>query len=149
MRKAEWVLVISATRARVVRGLPPHGPPAEPELVMRCANRKLRDIMADRQGRVFASRASGRRSAMEYSADPVREDEKEFVREVVALLEAHRLAGDFDGLSVVAGAHMLGLLRQAMPRALAARVRRECRKNLVDVDEAHLPDRLREVLGRL
>lgn len=146
MKDAEWVLVMNASRARVVRGLPLRGAPAEPELVLRAETRRLREIMADRPGRSFSSGARRRRSAMEYASDPVREDERAFVRQVVALLEAHRLAGEFNALSVVAGARMLGLLREAMPRPLAALVRRECRLNLADVDEAHLPERLRQAL---
>lgn len=147
MAADEWVLVMNSSRARVVRGLPPRGAPALPELSMRSPNRRLGEIMADKPGRSFSSGAQGRRSAMDYASDPVREHDLDFARQVVAMLESHRAAGDFASLSVIAAPQMLGLLREAMPPALAALVRRESDKNLAGVDDSVLHDAIRAELA--
>ena len=142
----EWFLVANATRARILRGLPRPGEAAAPELVMRATARKLRDIMADKPGRSFSSASQGRRGAIPYTSDPVAEDERNFVREVVALLETHRLAGDFDRLTVLAAPQTLGLFREEAPPALRARIRAEIAKNLAGIPEGALPAALRAEL---
>lgn len=146
MKNREWVLVMSATRARIVRGLPARGEAAEPELVLRTPSRKLKEIMSDKPGRSYASGSPGRRSAMDYGSDPLRQDEIEFVHQIFALIEAHRRAGEFDSLVVVAAPHMLGLLRQEMPDSLLPLVKREIAKNLAGLTEAALPDVLKKEL---
>lgn len=145
-KKVEWFLVLNAARARIVRGLPAPGEAARAELVLRASHRRLQEIMSDKPGRSFASGSPGRRSAMAYGADPQREDEVDFLHDVIHLLEAHRRAGDFDTLVVVAAPHMLGLLRAEMPPALSAMVRKEIDKNLAGVFEAALPAILRNEL---
>lgn len=145
--KTEWILVMNATRARIIRGLPKHGEPAPSELVVRSESHKLRDIMSDKPGRSFSSGSKGRRSAISYGTDPLREDEMQFVREVVALLDMHRLAGDFDSLVVFSDPHMLGVLRGRLPPALKALIRREVPKNLAGIIETALPEVLKLELG--
>ena len=71
---------------------------------------------------------------MEYPSDPIAEDQREFIRQVIALLESHRRAGDFSRLAIFAEHDMLGLLRQMMPQSLRDMVIREVAKNLL-----HLP----------
>lgn len=147
MKKVEWVLVMNETRARVVRGLPAAGEPARAELVLRAESRKLRDIMSDKPGRSFSSGSGGRRSAIDYGGDPLRQDQIEFVHQTVALLEAHRRAGEFDTLAVVAAPHMLGLLREELSKALTACIGTEISKNLAGIAETELPAVLRRELA--
>ncbi len=86
----------------------------------------------------------GRRSAIEYASDPVAEDQKEFIRQVISLLESHRRAGDFDRLAIFAEHDMLGHLRQMMPQTLAGLVIREVPKNLLH----HSAQDLAEAISR-
>jgi protein required for attachment to host cells len=134
IRKKTWALAMNATHARIVRGLELTGAGRPAELVLRTENRHLKDIMADRPGRSFTSMDGGPRSAMAYAADPIREDQREFVRQVVRMLEAHRLAGDFDALAVCAAPAVTCLLRDEMPSRLAATILGEISRNVM-----HLP----------
>lgn len=139
-----WALVINGARCRVLRGLSAQGEEAPAELVLRSESRNLRDIMSDKPGRSFSSMGGGRRSAMQYASDPVAEDQREFIRQVISLLESHRRAGDFDQLAIFAEHDMLGHLRQMMPQALAELVIREVPKNLLQ----HSAEDLAEVVWR-
>jgi protein required for attachment to host cells len=139
-----WALVIDGARCRVLRGLTTKGDDALAELVLRSEHRNLRDIMSDKPGRSFPSAGGGRRSALEYASDPVAEDQRNFIRQVIALLESHRRASDFDKLAVFAEHGMLGHLRQLLPQSLRDRVIREVPKNFL-----HLPaQELSEVIAR-
>ncbi len=77
---------------------------------------------------------------MEYASDPVGEDQRDFVRQVIALLESHRRAGDFDRLAIFAEHDMLGQLREMMPKALADMVVREVPKNLLHLSAQELAE---------
>lgn len=134
-----WGLAINSARCRIVRGLSDRDDGVPAELVLRSEARSLRDIMADKPGRSFASKGGGRRSAMEYASDPVAEDQREFVRQVIALLESHRLAGEFDKLAIFAEHDILGHLRQLMPKSYRDIVICEVPKNLLHLSEQELP----------
>jgi protein required for attachment to host cells len=135
-----WALVLNGARCRILRGVSRKGDVAPTELVLRSESRNLRDIMSDKPGRSFASAGGGRRSAMEYGSDPVAEDQREFMGQVIALLESHRRAGDFDKLVVFAEHDMLGLLRHMMPQSLADLVIREVPKNLLHLSAQDLAE---------
>ena len=81
---------------------------------------------------------------MEYASDPIAEDQREFIRQVITLLESHRRAGDYDKLAAFAEHDMLGHLRQLMPRTLADIVIREVPKNLLHLS----PQELAEAVAR-
>lgn len=116
-----WALMMNSEQARIMRGLHPdrHVNPATIE--MHTTHKDLRDIMADKPGRVFSS-ADGSRSGMEYHSDPVKDAQRHFVQSVVNTLERHRQQGDFDQLAVFASRDALGMLRDCMPPALAKTV---------------------------
>lgn len=133
-----WALVINAARCRILRGLSTSGEAALAELVLRSEARNLRDIMSDKPGRSFASKGGGRRPSMEYASDPIADDQRDFIRQVTALLESHRRADDFDQLMVFAEHDMLGHLRQLLPRTLADMVIREVPKNLLHLSTQEL-----------
>lgn len=134
-----WGLAMSTTRCRVVRGLSSGDESAPSELVLRSEARKLRDIIADNPQRSFANPGAGRRSAVEYASDPVAEDQREFVLQVIALLESHRRAGEFDKLAVFAEQAVLRQLRQLMPRPVRDAVICEVPSNLLQFSEEELP----------
>lgn len=141
-----WTLVVNSARCRILRGLSDRGSIAPTELVLRSEVRNLRDIMSDRPGRSFTSNGGSRRSAMEYAGDPMAEDQREFVRQIIAILESHRLAGDFDKLAVFAEHDMLGHLRRMMPQTLADLVIREVPKNLVRLSAQELAEAVAQEL---
>jgi protein required for attachment to host cells len=145
-RRKIWALVTNGVRARVVRGLE-NGDSLDPiEFASKASSTHLRDIMADQAGRSFSSDASGRRSAMEPGSDPVLRDMQDFATETLEFLERHRRAGDFDRLVVVAAPRMLGVVRQEMPSGLKDAVMLEHSANLVQLDEAELRARMREMV---
>ena len=135
-----WALVLNGARCRILRRVSGRGADAPTELVLRCEARHLRDIMSDKPGRSFTSAGGGRRSAIEYGGDPLAEDQREFIRQIIALLESHRRAGDFDRLAVFAEHDMLGRLRQMVPQSLADLVIREVPKNLLHLSAQELAD---------
>lgn len=135
-----WALVLNGARCRILRGVSGTAVGVPAELVLRSESRNLRDIMSDKPGRSFASTGSGRRSAMEYGSDPLAEDQREFIRQIIALLESHRRAGDFDKLAIFAEHDMLGHLRQMMPQTLSDLVIREVPKNLLHLSAKELAE---------
>ncbi len=147
-RSKVWALVINSARARVVRGVVPHGQAPAVELVMKAEARHLRDIMSDKPGREFSSASTGRRSSMEYHSDPVAEDRREFIGQALAMLESHRRAGEFDKLAIFAEHDVLGDLRQMLPDALRAMVVCEVPKNLVHLSVEDLTKAITEELDK-
>lgn len=127
-----WSLVLNGTRARILRGLKP-GEGAHPsELVLRAEHRRLRKILAEGAGPGADP------------ADPMAADQRDFIHQVIAVLETHRLAGDFDRLAVFAAPEALAMWRREVPDRLAARVIHEGSQNLI-----HLPARdLAQAVGR-
>lgn len=134
-----WALAINSTQARVVRGFASGENAAPPELALKTEMQKPRDVMSDKPGRSFASKGGGRRSAMEYASDTVVEGQRDFIRQVIQLLESHRRAGDFEKLAIFAEHDMLGLMRQMLPNSLSALVIMEVPKNLLHLSEHELP----------
>lgn len=135
-----WVLLLNGARCRVLRGISGKSEDTPTELVLRSEARNLRQIMSDKPGRSFSSAGGGRRSAMEYACDPITEDQREFIRQVISLLESHRRAGDFDRLAVFAEPDMLGQLRHMIPPALAQLVFRQVPKNLLHLSVKELEE---------
>ncbi len=142
-----WALVMNGTRCRILRGLVRDQDDALAELVLRSEFRNLRDIMSDKPGRSFPAMGGGRRSAMAYSNDPIAEDQREFIRQVIALLDSHRRAGEYDRLAIFAEHDMLGHLRQMMPRTLRDMVIREVPKNLLQLSAQDLLDTILQELN--
>ncbi|MBC7478019.1 MAG: host attachment protein [Pseudorhodobacter sp.] len=123
--------MVNGARCRILRGVTGRAADAPAELVLRSEARNLRDIMSDKPGRLVTSNGGVRRSGMDYASNPIAEDQREFVRQIIALLESHRRAGDFDRLAIFAEHEMLGHLRQLMPETLADLVVREVPKYLL------------------
>ena len=140
LNSKSWALVLNGTRCRVLRGLSGSDKDAPSELVLRSEARNLRDIMSDKPGRSFASKGEGRRSAMDYGSDPIAEDQRDFLRQIIALLESHRRAGDFDQLAIFADQDMLGHLRKMMPQSLTDLVICEVPKNLLHLSPQELAE---------
>lgn len=133
-----WVLALNAGQARILRGVRRNGRTDSPEIELHSDHRKLQEIMSDKPGRSFASAGGGRRSAIEYASDPVRDADRAFAREVAERLEGHHRAGEFERLAIFAAPDMLGLLREVMPASLRDAVTAEEAKNLMHERPADL-----------
>jgi protein required for attachment to host cells len=139
-------LVINGIRCRILRGVSARGIDAPAELVLRSASRHLREIMTDKSCHPSTSVGRGRRSEIRHPGHPVAEDQREFIRQVIALLESHRRAGEFDKLAIFAEHDLLRHLRQMLPPTLADLVIREVPKNLLHLSTEDLAEVvLREV----
>lgn len=145
----EWFLVMNETRARLVQGLPAPGAAIAPELVLRAESCSVRELLADKRTQFFLANINGRPSSVEYTCDPIMKDKVAFVRQVFALLDAHRRAGSFDQLAIAASPRMLTLLRCEMPTALRSIISREIPRNLSSLPEAELPMAIQRELNRL
>lgn len=149
MRKTKiWVLLADAGRVRVVRAVHHAGnmgqDPLETVFERTAEPRPLREIMSDAPGRSFAS-TGARRSAMEYPADPVRDETRRFAGSLLSDLEARRGAGDFDQLVICAPPRMLGILREVMPTELAAVIRVQVAKDLTKLPALKLREQVRRL----
>lgn len=122
-----WILVADGARARIVR-FGPEGEHLE-DLAFEADHKQLKEIMADKPGRSFAS-VGAKRSAVEYHSDPVRAQAEKFAELLVARLEHARLSHEFDRLAIVAEPRMLGVIRSHMPHQLGATVIAEVHKDL-------------------
>ena len=137
-----WILVMSGTRARIVRGLAG----ATAELVLRSGQLGLRgglactDMAVLGQGHGRIGRHSGRRATGWEGL--VCADEFDFARLVAAVLETHRMAGDYERLAIFAAPARLVWLRRCLPLSLRVRVVAEVGRNLIGVSEAALPGAL-------
>jgi protein required for attachment to host cells len=141
-------LVTNGAQARILRDVE-HADAVEPvELVSREPLTHLRDIMSDKPGRSFASRARGRRSAMEPGSDPVLRVMQDFAAETAEYLEKHRLAGDFSRLAVLAEPKMLGVLRSTFPAGLWATVFLDLPINLTTLPDRELGARVLDLIRK-
>lgn len=151
MSKPEtWILVADAARARVVRN-PDRSPkmhqaPLETVLEASAEPQPLREVMADRPGRSFAS-IGARRSAMEYRSEPARDATRHFATSLLSALEVRLAAGDFDQLVICAPPRMLNALRETMPGALAAVVVSQVAKDFTKLAELELRHRIQDLTG--
>jgi protein required for attachment to host cells len=133
-----WALAMNGTRARIVRGLGAGGDTGPAELVLRSDGRRLRAMMETRQGRPASSPNGRRRSALENGYDPVAEDRNDFIRQVIAVLDSHRRADEFDRLAVFAERDTLTNLRHLMPQSLQETVLCEVPRNLLHLSARDL-----------
>lgn len=147
-----WALVMNSSHARILRSLGwTPGPDEEAttppgEIVRQFDAKQLGEIMSDRPGRSFAS-FSSRRSAMEYGSDPLAEETRGLIREVIAILEKHQRKGAFRELVIYAEPQVLGELRKMLPGPLRALVTKEETANYLNLSEAELAKKLSADLG--
>jgi len=140
-----WYLVMNSNRARILRGLPHPHEAAASELSLQSRHHHLRDHLEDRPTRSFSSASPGRRSGVEPSSDPVREDTVRFLHDVQDFLTGECKAKAFDGLVVVAPPETLGLWREVLAEPLRSVIRSEVAKNLVRQSAHELIESLRHL----
>jgi protein required for attachment to host cells len=108
------------------------------------AREKSGALASDRPGRSFDSGGQGRH-AMSTSVDPMEQEAIRFAKEIAEHVNAACRTGSYNHLVIVAGDHLLGLLRESVTNAEQLRVT-EINKNLGQYDareiRTHLPARL-------
>ena len=115
MTATTWILAADGNQARLLKGvnLLKDGQQMAAQEVFRWEPKKAQDIMADRPGRSHSSVGHGR-SAMEYSSDPVREEQQKFTAEIAGRIDDYAAEGAFDRLVVCAAPQTLGDLRSKL-----------------------------------
>lgn len=123
-------------RARIIRrGADPSGR-GDADLLMRSELRNLR-LVIDASGGDFRIGPAGARAA---SLD---RDEQVFLRQVIGLLEAHRSAGDFDALAILAETSIADQLDRLLPPRLREAIVWQAAHARLDLsDPALLPTHL-------
>lgn len=112
-----WVLLIDETRARILRAAPGGDAGPATDLVLRAGQPRLRRLMVARAGTGLAV-FGDRHPAVTARSQVLLKDAGAFAQEVVAVLEAHRLAGELDRLAIFATPVMLALLRERLSAGL-------------------------------
>lgn len=143
-----WALALNSETARILPGLHRTGHLDAPEIAMHIDHQRLQDLMADKPGRAFES-VGGRRSAMEYASDPVRDLHRAFLHSVLQRLQKARHEAAFDQLAIFASRPMLGMFRQEAPPEIAALVVREVDKNLLHLSPQTLARTVAQTLFEL
>ena len=108
------------------------------------ARKKTATLASDRPGRSFDSGGQGRH-AMSTSVEPMEQEAIRFAKEIGEQVNTACITGNYNHLMVVAGARLLGLLRESIGNPQQLRVT-EINKNLGQYDareiRTHLPARL-------
>lgn len=147
MTSTTWILAADGNQARLLKGVnlikdEPQSPEQE---VFRCEVKKAQDIMADKPGRSYSSVGPGR-SAMEYSSDPVREEQQKFAAEVAGRIDGYAADGSFDRLVLCAAPQMLGDLRARLSDRARALTTVEIDKNFSNLPTDKLIASVRSIL---
>ncbi len=148
-RAGVWALVTNGVHARIVRGLEKEGPEAPRELISKTRFTHLREFLADKSGRSFASYAAGRRAVIEPRSYPIWLDMQDFARETLERLEESHRSGQFDRLAIFTASKMLGILRQETSTTLRQTIFLERTTNLVQLGEEELRSRITSLLKTL
>jgi protein required for attachment to host cells len=140
-----WIVVADNSSARIFTVDDPHGELLQVDILEHPEAREhARDLNADRPGRSFDSKGEGRH-AMGVSVDPVEQEIIRFARQVVDHLKAACNDGRCNRLLLVAGPHLLGLIRKHLDLPRDVQVT-ELEKNLGQYNaheiRGHLPARL-------
>jgi protein required for attachment to host cells len=140
-----WVVVADQSKARIFTVDDPRGALLDVgELEHPEARDREQTLTSDRAGRSFDSKGQGRH-AMGSSVEPGEQETIRFAKRVADHLQAAHNEGRCDRLLLVAGPHLLGLLRENLKTSSGMEIT-EIEKNLGQYDaleiREHLPERL-------
>ncbi|MCA1442872.1 host attachment protein [Ensifer sp. IC4062] len=147
MRNRIWILAADGNTARILKdvNLLKDGR-QQPEVeTYEIETKRARDIMADKPGRSHSSVGYGR-SAMEYSTDPVREEQHRFAMEIAGKLDHYALEHAFENLVICAAPKTLGDLRKLLSHQVKERTLAEIDRNCVAVPTDQLIATVRSVV---
>lgn len=147
MTATTWILAADGNQARLLKGvnLMKDGKQSPEQEIFRWEPKKVQDIMADKPGRSHSSVGPGR-SAMEYSSDPVREEQQKFTAEVASRLDDYAAEGAFDRLVVCAAPQTLGDLRNKLSEKTRTLTTAEIDKNFSNLPTDKLISSVRSIM---
>jgi len=116
------------------------------EFVSTHVHERSRDLGAERPGRSHES-AGSVRHGLQPREDLHRTEKRTFVDEVAAALNDASARDEFDRLILVAPAHALGELRQALDAPTRRKIAGELQKDLTHVPEADLAEHFTNLDG--
>jgi protein required for attachment to host cells len=142
-----WILISNASRARLF-STPRKGKAWQMLQEFKHPESRLRghEIMADRPGRTHQSAAKDTRAGMEPPTDPKEVEAEHFAQQLADLLEDGHGRHAYSHLVLVAPPQFLGLLRKAISDQVGKRVSASLDKDLTDVKDNDLPERVAEIL---
>ena len=146
-RPITWYVVADGGRARIVQKRARQGDRPEAfdtlqELVSADLHRATHDLGSERPGRTRESATSGRH-AVQPRQDLHRAEKQNFVHEVAALLSDASQRDEFDTLVLVAPAHVLSDLSQALDEPTRHKITAQLHKDLTKVPNADLAKHFR------
>lgn len=142
-----WILIANGTHARVLlHGGIGHKLVEVPGMKISRPHLSAKEIMADKPGRTFDSKGSGRH-AKEYHSSPEREQSKKMANELAVRLETKLRRGEYDRLILVAAPELLGHLRDAFPKSLTKVLHAELTKDLTQIADDKIAKHLSDVIA--
>ena len=151
-RKKTWVLVCDASRARILNEEPNGRGYTMVEAFEHAESRaKVRDLVADENGRKPAGPSVGNngprnisgRPGAEPDTDPKEVEAQKFARELAAALEKGLNDHAYDTLTIVAPPHFLGLMRGTLNDQVVKRLTLTIDKDFSSLPPRDLEERLR------
>ena len=140
-----WVVVADQSKARIFTTDEPRGPLLElASMVNPYGRAQEQELASDRPGRSFDSQGQGRHG-MGQTVEPAEQETIRFAKEIADHLQDACNDGRCKELLLVAGPHLLGLLRKQLNTPDSIKVS-AIDKNLGQYDareiRSHLPERL-------
>ena len=147
MNSTTWILAADGNQARLLKGvnLLKDGQQNPEQEVFRSEPKKVQDIMADKPGRSHSSNGQGR-SAMEYSSNPVRDEQQKFTSEVANRIDGYAADGAFDRLVVCAAPQTLGDLRGMLSAKARDKTMAEISKDFSNLPTDKLISSVRSIM---
>lgn len=143
--KKTWILVAHRVGARLYQRT---SGKEKLELLRKIENPKgkikSKSIYSDRPGRAAVSR-SNRRFSYSVERKPEKEAEKKFAKQLASVVNKGALGKKFDKLMLIAGPHILGLIRDALNKPSSSKVVKEVRSDLGRLNKSSLERRLKRI----
>ena len=142
-----WILISNASRARLF-SIPRKGKSWQTLREFEHPESRLRghEIMADRPGRTHQRAAKETRAGLQPPTDPKDIEAEHFAQQLAAVLKDGHGRHAYSRLVLVAPPQFLGLLRKSIGDQVAKRVSASLDKDLTEVKDADLPERVAEIL---
>ncbi len=142
-----WILAADGNQARLLKGvnLLKDGQQNPEQEVFRSEVRKAQDLTSDKPGRGHSSPGHGG-SAMEYSSDPVREEQMKFTAEIAGRIDHHAANGAFQRLVLCAAPQTLGDLRSKLSERSRTLTYAEIDKNFSNLPTDKLISSVRAIV---
>jgi protein required for attachment to host cells len=135
-----WYVVADGGRARIVQKRDRQEAfDTRQELISEDIHHRTHELGTERPGRTRESAMSARH-AMQPREDLHRVDKQKFAQEIAAVLNEASTRDQFDCLVLIAPAHALGDLRQALAAPTQRKIAAQLQKDLTKVPDADLAE---------